>query len=239
MKKSVNPHERLIILGFCRSNTSIVVEMANESLGYCNFDLVKNVEVDIPDFPDQWRGYEFRISTDRGYDFLLDNQKVHFGVLDAHIKYILFHHFKSRYGLETSSYADLVHPTAYFSKTSNHNGGLLVEPLSVISLLCNLGFGVTVKESSSVGHHARIGDFVTINPGVNISGNVQIGVGTTIGSGAVVIHNIKIGKHVIIGAGSVVTRDIPDGVVAFGNPCKVIRQNDHWIRTLQRVHDAT
>ena len=38
--------------------------------------------------------------------------------------------------------------------------------------------------------------------------------------------NVKIGSNVVIGAGSVVTRDIPDGVVAYGNPCKVIKNID-------------
>ena len=35
---------------------------------------------------------------------------------------------------------------------------------------------------------------------------------------------VKIGKNVVIGAGSVVTKDIPDGVVAVGNPCRVLRE---------------
>jgi acetyltransferase-like isoleucine patch superfamily enzyme len=32
----------------------------------------------------------------------------------------------------------------------------------------------------------------------------------------------------MIGAGSIVTKDIPDGVIAYGNPCKVIRENQKW-----------
>ena len=36
----------------------------------------------------------------------------------------------------------------------------------------------------------------------------------------------KIGKNSIIGAGSVVTKDIPDNVIAYGNPCKIIRKNE-------------
>jgi maltose O-acetyltransferase len=37
---------------------------------------------------------------------------------------------------------------------------------------------------------------------------------------------VTIGDNVIIGAGSVVTKSIPDNVVAYGNPCKVIRKNE-------------
>jgi maltose O-acetyltransferase len=44
-----------------------------------------------------------------------------------------------------------------------------------------------------------------------------------IGGGAIVLPGVTIGDDTTIGAGSVVVRDIPPGVVAAGNPCKVIR----------------
>ena len=39
-----------------------------------------------------------------------------------------------------------------------------------------------------------------------------------------IVAGVLIGNNVVIGGGSVVTRDIPDGVVAAGNPCRVIRE---------------
>ena len=45
------------------------------------------------------------------------------------------------------------------------------------------------------------------------------------GVGSCVIQGINIGKNCFIGAGSVVVSDIPDNVVAYGNPCKVVRGN--------------
>ncbi|MBA7532225.1 Maltose O-acetyltransferase [subsurface metagenome] len=44
-----------------------------------------------------------------------------------------------------------------------------------------------------------------------------------IGIGATMILGIKIGKNVTIGAGSVVIKDIPDNVIALGNPAKIIK----------------
>ena len=44
------------------------------------------------------------------------------------------------------------------------------------------------------------------------------------GGGALILPGVRIGSRTIIGAGSVVTRDIPDGVLAAGNPCRVIRE---------------
>ena len=44
-----------------------------------------------------------------------------------------------------------------------------------------------------------------------------------IGAGVIVLPGVTIGKNSVIGAGSVVTRDIPENVVAVGNPCRVMR----------------
>lgn len=53
---------------------------------------------------------------------------------------------------------------------------------------------------------------------------VTIGSNVWIGGNVVINPGVRIGSNVVIGSGSVVTRDIPDGVVAAGNPCKVIRK---------------
>ena len=53
---------------------------------------------------------------------------------------------------------------------------------------------------------------------------VVIGSDVWVGGGAVICPGAKIGSRSVIGAGSVVTRDVPDGVFAAGNPCRVIRE---------------
>lgn len=46
-----------------------------------------------------------------------------------------------------------------------------------------------------------------------------------IGGGAIIMPGVTIGDNVVIGAGSVVTGDVPDNVIAYGNPCRIIREN--------------
>ena len=53
---------------------------------------------------------------------------------------------------------------------------------------------------------------------------VRIGANVWIGAGAVIVPGVTIGDNSVIGAGSVVTKDIPEGVVAVGNPCRVFRE---------------
>ena len=67
-----------------------------------------------------------------------------------------------------------------------------------------------------------------VEPAVRLTGKelaapVRIGDNAWIGGGAIICPGVSIGKNTTIGAGSVVTKDIPDNVVAVGNPCRVIR----------------
>jgi maltose O-acetyltransferase len=87
----------------------------------------------------------------------------------------------------------------------------------------------------------RIGDFTLFGPAVQIytamhpmnaelrrreeyGKPVEIGADVWVGGGAIILPGVRIGSRSVIGAGSVVTRDVPDGVVAAGNPCRVIRE---------------
>ena len=54
---------------------------------------------------------------------------------------------------------------------------------------------------------------------------VIMGNNVWIGGGAIILPGVTIGDNVVIGAGSIVTKDIPDNVIAAGNPCRVIRAN--------------
>lgn len=62
------------------------------------------------------------------------------------------------------------------------------------------------------------------NVGFEIAKPISVGDNVWIGSDVSVLPGVKIGSNSVIGAKSLVSKDIPDGVLAFGNPCKVIRK---------------
>ena len=87
----------------------------------------------------------------------------------------------------------------------------------------------------------RIGSFTLFGPGVQIlpplhpfdaklrrkleyGKPVEIGADVWVGGAAIILAGVRIGARAVIGAGSVVTRDVPEGVFAAGNPCRVIRE---------------
>ena len=53
---------------------------------------------------------------------------------------------------------------------------------------------------------------------------IEIGSDVWVGGGAIICPGVTIGSKSVIGAGSVVTRDIPVGVFAAGNPCRIVRE---------------
>lgn len=95
----------------------------------------------------------------------------------------------------------------------------------------------------------EIGDNVTMAPRVHVLchdastkqfldytkiGKVKIGDNVFIGAESVVLPNVKIGNNVIIGANSTITKDVPSGVVAAGNPAKVICSLEEYLEKHQK-----
>ncbi len=67
-------------------------------------------------------------------------------------------------------------------------------------------------------------DAATRISGVELAKPIRIGSRVWIGGGAIVLPGVSIGEGTTIGAGAVVTRDVPAGVLAAGNPCRVLRE---------------
>lgn len=67
-------------------------------------------------------------------------------------------------------------------------------------------------------HNNNGGGYYTFSKAVNIGDNVWIG------GNSVIFPGVQIGNNVTIGAGSIVNKNIPDNVLAYGNPCKVIKE---------------
>ena len=83
-----------------------------------------------------------------------------------------------------------------------------------------------INTGAIIEHNCRIGEYVHIAPRAVICGDATIGANTHIGANATVIQGLSIGKDTIVGAGSVVVSELPDRVIAYGNPCKVVRKNE-------------
>lgn len=127
--------------------------------------------------------------------------------------------------LSSDKFINIIHNGLNISKMSSLGKGILINSNVSIAAHTSIGDFVNINRHVSIGHHTVIGDYCSINPGTNIAGNVTIGEKTLIGMGTNIIDGIEVGSNTIIGAGSLVVKDIPSNVVAYGNPCRVIRDN--------------
>lgn len=117
-------------------------------------------------------------------------------------------------------------------------------------LACDFGYNVTLGAGAFVNFGAvildcapvAIGDRAQIGPSVQLlaadhprelaprreglecAAPVTLGADTWLGGGVIVCPGVTVGAGSVIGAGSVVIRDVPAGVVAAGNPCRVVRE---------------
>lgn len=111
---------------------------------------------------------------------------------------------------------------------------------SLIDYSCWIGDRVKIHCNCYVAQYTHIEDDAFLAPGVTITNDLfpgsevsakvmcgpWIGAGAQIGANVTLLPFVRIGKGAVIGAGSVVTRDVPDGVVAYGNPAVVGRRVD-------------
>jgi sugar O-acyltransferase (sialic acid O-acetyltransferase NeuD family) len=121
------------------------------------------------------------------------------------------------------AFLPIVHPKANVSRYAALSEGVFVGMGAQVNADCAVGLMCIVNTGSVLDHECTLSPFVHIAPGAALCGHVTVGLGSHVGAGSVVRQNIAIGENVLIGVGSVVTRDIPDNVVAYGNPCRVIR----------------
>jgi len=123
-------------------------------------------------------------------------------------------------------FATAIHPSAVISPSAKIGEGTVVMAGAVINADAVIGKHCIVNTGATIDHDVVLDDYVHVAPGVNISGATTVGEGTWVGVGSCVIQCLNIGKNCFIGAGSVVVKDIPDNVVAYGTPCRVIKKND-------------
>ena len=118
----------------------------------------------------------------------------------------------------------IIDPSAVVAKGTNISEGVYIGKKSIINAGSQIGVCAIINTGSIIEHDCVIGDFSHISPGAIVCGQVNVGNNSHVGAGSVVRQQIVIGNNTLIGAGSVVVKNIPEGVQAYGNPCKVVER---------------
>jgi UDP-perosamine 4-acetyltransferase len=120
------------------------------------------------------------------------------------------------------SFLTIVHPIANVASDAVLGEGCQIMAGAMVQVGVRLGANVIINTGAVVDHDGQIGDHAHIAPGAALAGDVTVGKSALIGTGARLRPGVSVGMGTVIGAGAAVVHNIPDMVVAFGVPCRVV-----------------
>lgn len=134
-----------------------------------------------------------------------------------------------------SRWGTVIHPSAVVMPSATLGQGTVVFAGAVVNTGARLGEHVVVNTGVIVEHDSVVGRGASLSPGSRSGGRIEIGEGAFLATGVTVAPRVRVGAWAVVGAGAVVVRDIPERVLAFGVPARVVGGIDDafdWQRLL-------
>jgi sugar O-acyltransferase (sialic acid O-acetyltransferase NeuD family) len=131
------------------------------------------------------------------------------------------------------TFVNAIHPSVIIGNNVKIGKGVIAMAGVIFNPGANIGDFTFFATGAQVEHDCYIGDFASISAGSVLGGHVHIGDFAAITLGVTIVDRVTIGKNTVIGSGSLVTKDIPDNVLAYGSPAKIIRTREPGERFLK------
>ncbi len=122
--------------------------------------------------------------------------------------------------------ATLVHPDVHVPDTASIGDGVTIQAGTFLSCNAVVEDYVYIQPNVNIGHDDVLRKGCVISGLCNLAGAVEIGEYTYLGMSACCKEQVKVGRYSVVGMGSMVYKDIPDEVIALGNPARPMRRNE-------------
>ena len=123
-------------------------------------------------------------------------------------------------------FINAIHPSIIIGDNVELGEGIVAMAGCIFNPKAKIGNFTFFATGAQVEHDCIIGNYASISAGSITGGYVELGDFAALTLGVTVFDRIKIGKNSVVGAGSLVVKDLPDNVLAYGNPAKIIRKRE-------------
>jgi sugar O-acyltransferase (sialic acid O-acetyltransferase NeuD family) len=120
-------------------------------------------------------------------------------------------------------FVNAIHPSVIIGNNVKLGIGIIVMAGCIINPNCVVGDFTFFATGAQLEHDSIIEEFASLSAGSVTGGKVKIGKYSAITLGVTIVDRVNIGENTVVGSGSVVLKDLPDNVLAYGNPAKIIR----------------
>lgn len=152
------------------------------------------------------------------------NENFAIAIGDNAVRERVYNEYRS--AMPYAKFPSVIHNSAVIGINTVVGDGTVVMPHVNIGPNGKVGVFCILNTSSSIDHDCAMDDFSSIAPRVVTGGNVKIGLSSAISIGATVKYGVVIGDDVVIGGNSYVNKTVESNVVAYGSPCKFVRQRN-------------
>ena len=120
-------------------------------------------------------------------------------------------------------FMNAIHPSVIIGKDVNIGFGVVVMAGVIINPRSTIGDHCFFATGAQIEHDCIIEDYASVSAGTVLGGYVCIKKYSAITLGVTILDRVTIGENTVVGSGSLVLKNIPDNILAYGNPCKNIR----------------
>jgi sugar O-acyltransferase (sialic acid O-acetyltransferase NeuD family) len=158
---------------------------------------------------------------------LIEQYKIQGGLIsigDNWIRYIISEQILSL--VPNFEFVNAIHPSVIIGDNVKLGVGIVAMAGVIFnpkSLIGNFTFFAT---GAQIEHDCVINDFASVSAGTILGGYVNLGKFSALTLGVTVLDRLEIGENTVVGAGSLVLKSLPDNVLVYGNPAKIIRKRN-------------